>query len=74
MLEEYEDGSILKVQILMMPEGQDPDQFIRGFGDLRTGVCALQKLTRIDLETWNHQAPDHRRAPTLPRSVRSIFP
>jgi replicative DNA helicase len=53
MLEQFGNHPGLTVEIVTMPEGtEDPDAYVRAFGDLRTGVNEFRKMPRTDLFTW----------------------
>lgn len=53
MLEEFGGHPGLEVEIVVMPEGtDDPDAYVRAFGDLKQGVAEFRKLQRTDLFTW----------------------
>ena len=52
MLEEFGGHPGLEVEIVAMPGTSDPDEYVRAFGDLRTGVGEFRKLTRTDLFAW----------------------
>jgi DNA primase catalytic core len=42
----------LRVEAIVLPEGQDPDSYIRSFGNNKLGVQNLRKLLRIDSFSW----------------------
>lgn len=42
----------LRVESIILPDGKDPDSFIRSFGTLKKGAEELRKLPRIDAFTW----------------------
>lgn len=53
MLEQFGGHPGLEVEIVAMPEGtDDPDAYVRAFGNLQTGVAEFRKLPRTDLFTW----------------------
>jgi PAS domain-containing protein len=52
-LEEFGDHPGLDIAIVIMPAGtDDPDAYVRAFGDLRKGVLEFRKLPQIDLFSW----------------------
>lgn len=55
MLEERMGNHVgLKVEIVVLPDGtDDPDKFVRSFGDLKTGVKELRGLPRTDMFAWS---------------------
>ncbi len=56
-LEQYGDHPGLEVSIVAMPEGtDDPDAYVRAFGDLRAGVREFRKLPQVDLFSWKIKA------------------
>lgn len=56
-LEQYGDHPGLDVSIVVMPEGtDDPDSYVRAFGNLRTGVLEFRKLPQVDLFSWRIKA------------------
>lgn len=53
MLEQFGGRPGLEVEIISMPAGtDDPDAYVRAFGDLKTGVAEFRKLPRVDLISW----------------------
>jgi KaiC/GvpD/RAD55 family RecA-like ATPase len=52
-LTQYGDHPGLDVAMVLMPEGtDDPDAYVRAFGDLRKGVAEFRKLPQTDLFSW----------------------
>jgi DNA primase len=52
-LSQYGDHPGLEVSMIQMPEGtDDPDSYIRAFGNLRKGVQEFRKLPQTDLFSW----------------------
>jgi DNA primase len=52
MIESLGNNVGLKVELIELADGHDPDSFIRGFGNLKKGGAALRKLPRKDMFTW----------------------
>jgi DNA primase len=53
MLEQFGGHPGLEVEIIAMPAGtDDPDAYVRAFGDLKKGVLEFRKLPLTDLFTW----------------------
>jgi DNA primase len=42
----------LRIEAIVLPTGQDPDSYIRSFGNNKLGVQNLRQLPRIDSFTW----------------------
>lgn len=53
VISEFGDHPGLDIVLIQMPEGtDDPDSYVRAFGDLRKGVMEFRKLPQIDLFSW----------------------